>query len=654
MSENLLTHAQFELPQIPAGLPAKHPFRDKDTHDKLLEYLKDRINFDKANRDGRVVRYAQIDRDVAAWMKLDDEDAKRQAKHEKDGSPQATAVSLPLSFVHLDDMMTYYAQTFAPNRGMFYHTAGKDESAEATQLVALMNMHAIHGGYYRQLLRAIWAILKYNQGGVINSWDTEYGPKLVADETGGLQVESEKVFVGNRIKAADMYNFFYDPSVELADLYKEGEWFAFTEMKSHYWLKSKCLEGRFFNCQDLLDERRSEALTAVFYKDPPVESRLESDETSGRKTFSWYSLLSGKDSYATNGAYELTTVYVRINPNDFNLIPASQKRARNRYEVWRFTMVGDQRIIEAEYMNNIHGHLPAYFGTLNDDQMRDSAKSVAEILNPLQQFASFLLNAHVQANRKNIYGTTYYDPTAIDMSKIPQGEVAARVPMKPAAYGRDIRQFIYHDNNVLDTKQTLDDLQGMMGIINQFFPTQSMPSQIASIDRAVDSQVAAVQQGTNRRQHKGARLIDDTMLRPMRFGMYYNIVQYQEDGQDVADFFTGTNYKVDLSGLRGMNLSYIIGQGLKALDRQAIQTQLRDIIFALIQAPQTQQGIDLLGLLDHWTTMMDLDMNLKQFEMAPAQSGAEGATQAGVDAGGNPVVPATDPSRIAGGPIYGG
>jgi hypothetical protein len=92
---------------------------------------------------------------------------------------------------------------------------------------------------------------------------------------------------------------------------------------------------------------------------------------------------------------------------------------------------------------------------------------------------------------------------------------------------KDIRTMIQHDNNTLDTKQTLRDLQGMMGIIDQFFPTQSLPSQIAGIDRAVDSQVAAVQQGSNRRQQKGARLIDESMLRPMRCSMYYNIVQFQ-------------------------------------------------------------------------------------------------------------------------------
>jgi hypothetical protein len=189
----------------------------------------------------------------------------------------------------------------------------------------------------------------------------------------------------------------------------------------------------------------------------------------------------------------------------------------------------------------------------------------------------------------------------------------------------------------------------MMALIDQFFPTQSLPSQIAGIDRAVDSQVAAVQQGANRRQQKGARLIDETMLRPMRCSMYYNIVQYQKDNEKVADFYTGKEVDIDLSKLRDMNLSLIIGQGLKALDRQAMQGQLREIIFALIQAPTAAQRIDLLGLLDYWTSMMDLEMNLKQFEVVPP--GQPTPDETGVPAG-PAVAPATAPSAFVE-PIYG-
>lgn len=653
MYNERITHARFDLPKaIGPEYHQGHPLRNPKTHERLLDYLKQRLQLGKEGRDSRVTRYSQIDRDVAAFLKLTDEDQKRQREHEKNGTPQATAISLPLMFVHLDDMMTYYAQTFAPNRGMFYHTAKPEDSEEATQLVTIMNSHAVYGGFYRQLLRSIFSILKYNTGGVWNSWDKEFGPKLEAQEGGGTRLGQQVTFAGNRIKSIDMYNFLCDPAVEMADLHKDGEFAAVAEMKSHYWLKARCLEGQFLNCQDILDGEFN-ALETVYYKDPPAESRLSSDDTKAQN-FSWYSYITGNDSMMMNGAFELVTMYVRINPNDFALIGgnAADRAGRNRYEVWRFTILNGMRVIESTYMNNMHGHLPVYMGVLNDDVMRDSAKSVAEILNPLQQFSSFLLNTHVLANRKNIYGTTYYDPSCVDMDKIPAGEVAARVPIKPQGWGKDIRTMVQHDNNQLDTKQTLQDLQGMMGLIDQFFPTQSMPSQIAGIDRAVDSQVAAVQQGANRRQHKGARLIDDTMLRPMRFGMYYNIVQYQQDGTEIADYYTGKTTKVNLTKLRDVNLSLIIGQGLKALDRQAIQSQMREIIFAMIQAPTISERIDLLGMLDAWTSMMDLEMNLKQFELAPPTQ--PGVLPGGADpaAAGTGIVPATNPSALAE-PIYG-
>src|SRR3546814_5079806 len=77
----------------------------------------------------------------------------------------------------------------------------------------------------------------------------------------------------------------------------------------------------------------------------------------------------------------------------------------------------------------------------------------------------------------------------------------------------------------------------------------------------------SVQQGVNRRQHKGARLLDDTMMRPMRAGMYFNIVQYQEDGVEVPTFY-GPPVPIDLSQLRDTNLSTVIGQGLMAIEER--------------------------------------------------------------------------------------
>lgn len=648
-NSNSIRHANLRLPK-PTVHPS-HPFRNKDNHADLLEYCKARLAVDKENIGTRRQRLAQIDRDVAAWVQLTDEDKARAVEHARTGKGQATQVSLPLMWVHLDDMMTYYAQTFAPSRGMFYHTAKPEQKAGAESLATVMNSHAIYGSYYRHLLRAIFAILKYNNGGVWATWETELGPQITSQADGTLGTESKPIFTGNLIKAIDWYNFYYDRSVEPSMLHKKGEWCAQAEVMSHYSLKSAAIEGEYYNLEDLLqntgDSYRPDTLSS-YYVDPPSYSKISSDESNGT---SWVSILSGSDGQFVGAGFEVVTMYIRINPNDFDLIPgkAAAKATRDRYEIWKIVICNGERIIKVEWQDNIHNHLPAYIGTISDDGMREQSKSPAEILNPLQQFASFLMNVHVEGSRKNLYGTTFYDPSRVDYSKVPEGEVAARVPVKPQSYGQDIRTMVYHDNNVVDTKQTMGDLQSLMGLVDQFFPTQSLPSQIAGIDRAVSNQVAAVQQGSNRRQHKGARLIDDTMLRPMRYGMYYNIIQYMEAAQTIQDYFTNKSTTIDLEALRSMNLTDVIGQGLKAIDRQATSEAIQQVLFALIQAPGVGQQFDLVKFVDFWTSMMDIEASMEDFRAPPPP---QGQPQDGGVPGQAAIAPATNPQNITA-PIYG-
>jgi len=633
-----------------------HPFVNETSHDKLLGYLQQRLLVGMEERDNRLPRMVKVDKDMAGWMRLSDEDKERVRQMDKDGIPAGVQVNLPLTYVHVDDMMTYYAETFAPNRGMFYHTAKAGEHDPANQIVTLMNNHAIYGGMYRQTLKTIFQALKYNIGGFYCYWTTDYGPRISRDGR-TTRVEDEPIWSGNKLESLDMYNTMWDPSIDPTDIHKEGEFAARAFMRSHYWLATRANRGVYFNCNDILDPEFAQATSAArYYRHPPTEAMLQLDQSNGGGgnggRVNWVSILSGGPDY-TVGDYEIVEIIIRLNPNDFNL-RASKSRA-NGYELWRFSLLNDKYIIEATPLNNAHGQIPFYFGLVNDDIMGLSAKSPAETIAPLQNFASSLINAHILATRKNIWGVTFYDPTVANFGKIPAGEVAAYVPIEASGYGKDIRASIYRHEGTLDTKQTLQDLGGVFDLVNQFFPTQSLPSQIAGIDRAIDSQVAAVQQGSNRRQHKTAKLLDDSLFRPTRTCMYYNIVQYQEDGVEVNDF-TGGTVKVDLDQLKSTDLPFIIGQGLKAIDRMMIAGKVQNIIFALLQSQYAQQ-VDVLGMIDYWTSMMDMDIDFKQFRIQPATP--EGAPEAGAEETPpaeegvvSEISPMTDPMSLTA-PIYG-
>jgi hypothetical protein len=644
-----MIHSKVPLPK--PDVPPGHPFRNKAVHDGLLKYLQQRLLYGKEVRDTDINRLVRTDKKVSGWMRLSKQDQIRQQQQDNEGDPVITKVNLPLAWVHIDDIMTYFAQTFAPNRGMFYHTANPNETGEASQIVTKMNNDAIQSGSYREILQGLFALLKYNKGGYWVNWTKESGPTLVQKDTSSQpEVEMQIRWQGNRMEAVDNYNILYDPSVPLHRLHIDGEFVARVDLRSHYWLQSQAANGRYFNVEEALDDDCI-GQSMTYYRNPPEEAKFNSQNNQGQDT-NWVSILSESSGYIKANGYELATIYIRINPTKYALVPKASYGARNRYEVWRFTVLNDEKIIDATYMNNIHGYLPCFMGTMNDDIMGAAQRSVAEILTPLQDFASFLVNTHVEASRNNLYGTTAYDPTMIDLESIPKGEVAARIKIKPAAYGKDIRTYLYQISASQDTNQTMQDLEGVMGLINQFFPTQSLPSQIASIDRAVESQVAAVQQGANRRQQKSARLLDDSIFRNIRFAMYYNIIQFAPDSEEIVDAFSGNKITLNIQALRDSNLPFIIGQGLKAIDRMAAASMLQQIIFALIQAPQAAQGLDLLGLIDYWTSMIDVDIDMKQFRLKPTGN---------VDAGGNPeattpdgetIVPATSPSAVTT-PIHG-
>src|SRR3546814_1405833 len=115
-----------------------------------------------------------------------------------------------------------------------------------------MNYHAVYSGYYRQLLMAMYAILKYNYGGVSLEWVEEYGPRILTDGAGQTVVEEVQVFAGNQIQALDMYNTFWDPTVHPVNLHKDGEFAARISRRSTYWLQQRRSEEHTSELQSLM------------------------------------------------------------------------------------------------------------------------------------------------------------------------------------------------------------------------------------------------------------------------------------------------------------------------------------------------------------------------------------------------------------------
>jgi hypothetical protein len=180
--------------------------------------------------------------------------------------------------------------------------------------------------------------------------------------------------------------------------------------------------------------------------------------------------------------------------------------------------------------------------------------------------------------------------------------------------------------NKLDTRDNIADAASFMEFMKQFFPNQSLPAQIAGMDRAVSSQVSAVLQGAMRKMHMLGRLVDSDVMLPSRQAQYRNIARFDPD-------------KAAFASITEEDVAALLSSGIGQINRQAAAEQVREVIFALIQNPDSSARFDLPGLFAYWSVLLDTGTNLGAFVLPqqaaaapPAQgdSGAAGGVQPGV------------------------
>jgi len=609
------------VPKVRIKLPkdARPPMIiSEEMHDRLLEYLVSRVAHDKSNADIRARRYARIDKQVSTWQSLTKEDGERKNKQESTGESQAININLPIQFTHIDDLVSFFAGVYAPNSGSFYEEPNDDSTDTPKRLAAIkkMNGDAKKNKYFKELCAAIRSTLKYNIGGLSVEWKAK---NALAENEGS-----------NRLRAIDMYNFYWDPSIDdPSEIPTCAEWSAIAERMNRINLIKGEQDGTYFGTGHVLQRmERDNGNIATFYHYPPNHAGLASDgadsvQAKGQRA-DWKSYGAGlpSEEMATSlldNSHEILTVYCWLNPQQFRLKTTEAQIERNTLALFRFVILDAKRVISAELVNrddeNPQAELPPviphFVGFLNQDDMGQAQRSIAELLAPFQSYGSFLLNAQIAGSRGSIYGIQVYDPEVIDLKEIPAGSAAARIPSKKP--GTDLRAALQTINGNPGTGVAMDDLGKLMALVDKFFPGQSMPSQIAGIDRAVQSQVAAVLQGVNRRLHMLVRIMDDDILGPTRHEQVANMIRV-----GMGDF----------TGLTEAEIMSMIGSGLAQLNRETAAQAMQQILFAVIQNPRSAEQYDVLGLMNYWSRMLNMDVDLKQFQLQPQQPAAQPGTQA--------------------------
>lgn len=605
-----------------------HPENGMWQENRLVKHIVDRLQLSDIERRIRIQRMQEIDIQLSGFVQLDKEDKQRDKDNKVGKAPKPIKHNLALAYSQIDDCVTYCMSLFAPETNIFVATSTADKQPVAEALTNEIGKQGQTLQYYRHMAKFIYNSFKYNLGalscryekcnGIVFTSDSgNQGGNPAASIGGQLETKEGIVWEGNVLKSCDMYNFLYDTSVHPVDLPLRGEFYAEVELVTPFRVRrmheQKILFGieRFVNSPAPL---ANNTVGSTFYRSPPIVRDFYGN--SGTQTSNWRQILSaGGPAQSSQLGIELAWYTGWINPKEFDLAP------RDGYELWQFALANGMYIASAAQIKVSHGQLPVACATPIEDDVGNDQRTYAELLLPLQHFASFLLNTHVSATRKAIYGITVYDKNAFpgfDMSA--DDLIGAHIPMKSSATGIDIDKMFRHYNDAPSTDQNVDMVAKIVDIMQKILPTNTA-QQVADLERATEYQAAATVQASNRRNLKIARLINDQAINMIKFQMLYNIY----DNMTTIEFYDNNGQKqvITPKQILDAKIEFDIGTGLKGLDRLMQTAIYKDLVGQMLQVPGFATQVDMLGLLSHVTKVAGFETDLAQFRINSPERAAQ-------------------------------
>ena len=115
----------------------------------------------------------------------------------------------------------------------------------------------------------------------------------------------------------------------------------------------------------------------------------------------------------------------------------------NTPQIFKLIIINHQHLIYVERQTNAHNRLPMLFGSPLEDGLSYQTKSSAQNVTPIQDVASAMMNSVIHARRRAISDRGLYDPSRVSENNINSDNPSAKIPVRPAAYGKPLSEAYY-------------------------------------------------------------------------------------------------------------------------------------------------------------------------------------------------------------------
>lgn len=534
------------------------------------EYYRSLQQQENLTRDTHRSRLEKIDRMYMREMDRTQEQQDAFIANASGNADRIQNITVPVIKTQVETATNYQASVFLTGHPIFGVVSAPEWIDQALQMETILEDQSIRGGWVRELAMFFRDGFKYNFAPIEVDWKQEVTFSVETDLKKNIKdgTPKEIIWSGNRIRRLDPYNTFIDKKVPASEVYKRGEFAGFTEFMSRIELKTyiaRLTDKIVGNIVPAFESGLGAATGAQnagsmnFYI-PDINPLIaETDNKRGATNWlKWAGFSDFKKDIEYKDAYEVTTLYCRILPSEFNLrVPNS-----NTPQIYKIVLVNHEHIIYAERQTNAHNYLPILVGQPAEDGLSYQTKSLATDAEPFQSVTSAYMNSIMASRRRAISDRVLYDPSRVTSAHINSANPSAKIPVRPAAYGKNVGDAVYAFPYREDQQaSSMSQVSAILGLANNLAgQNQASQGQFVKGNKTLH-EFESVMANANSRDQVVSILLESQVFVPMKLILKINILQFQA-GVTIYNQDQRVDVTVDPIALRKAVLEFRISDGL--------------------------------------------------------------------------------------------
>jgi len=605
----------------------------ENSQKRLVDYLKQCQMLSYQNWNIRETM-RNIDLAYAREEDLTEENIKARRANRYGNSNKLQNITVPVVLPAVEAAVTYQSSVFLTGVPLFGVVSSPDYMSQSKQLEALIDTQAIKGGWNRHLMMNFRDGFKYNFSITECSWDRflipDFTTNVASTNPNSIDI-SQVAWEGNVVRRWDPYNSFWDIRYGVTEVSERGEFAGNNDLISRVELKKLVASSPFIIRNNIKPAFEAPQVGISFGYDfsqlsyyIPQISQFQTVNPTLANQFNWMAWAGldegpGNKKIEYKNIYQKTTLYARIIPSDFGInVPAA-----NTPQIWKLIYINNDVVIYAQPCSLAYDNLPVLFTQPNEDGLKYQTKSLAENSVPFQQVASGMMNSVIAARRRAISDRTLYDPSRVAEAQINSDNPSAKIPVRPAAYGKPISEAVYQF-------PYRDDQSGL--VMQEIPQLIEMSNQLNGQNRAKQGQFVkgnktrkefdSVMANANGRDQMIAMGFEAQLFTPLKQMLKINILQFQTPAT-VYSRELQTAVNVDPVALRQAALEFKISDGLIPAEKLINGDSLGAALNAIGTTPSIQAGYNMAPMFSYLMKTQGAD--LTPFEKSPQQQAYESA-----------------------------